>query len=68
MGESLPYDDINFDRNVEVEDILNTPGDIFCGYFVAIDLGYPDEIKEKQEIFHFVLKIKLVLKINLVNT
>ena len=58
MGESLPYDEIKFDRNVELEVSLNTPGDIYFGYFVAIDLRYSDEIKEKIEYFHFVLKIK----------
>ena len=27
MSESLPYDEINSDSNVEIEDILNTPDD-----------------------------------------
>ena len=42
MGESLSYDEINFDRNVELEHILKTPGDNDFGYFVAIDLKCPD--------------------------
>ena len=42
MGEPLPYDEINFDRNVELEVILNTPGDTDFGYFVAIDLKCPE--------------------------
>ena len=42
MGEPLPYDEINFDRNVELEHILKTPGDTDFGYFVAIDLKCPE--------------------------
>ena len=57
MSQYLPYDDIKFDNNVKLEDILNTPDDSEIGYFVECDLKYPDNIKKKQNIFHFVLKI-----------
>ena len=53
MNPYLPYDDIKFDNKVELDDILNTPDDSKIGYFVEVDLKYPDEIKEKQNIFHF---------------
>ena len=47
MSEPLPYDEIKFDKNVELEDVLNTPDDSDIGYFVEADLIYPDNIKEK---------------------
>ena len=46
MSESLPYDEIKLDKNVELEDILKTPDDSDIGYFVECDLKYPDNIKE----------------------
>ena len=53
MSEPLTYDEIKFDNNVELEDILNTPDDIDIGYFVEVDLKYPDNIKEKTKNFPF---------------
>ena len=31
-----------------LEEILNTPGDSDEGYLLAVDLKYPDNIKEKK--------------------
>ena len=45
MSESLTFDEINFIENIILENILSTPDDSDTGYFVEIDLGYPDEIK-----------------------
>ena len=53
MSEPLPYDEIKFDKNVKLEDILNTPDDSDIGYFVEVDLKYPDNIKEKTKNFPF---------------
>ena len=53
MSEPLPYDEIKFDNNVELEEILNTPDDSDIGYFVEADLKYPDNIKEKTRNFPF---------------
>ena len=53
MSEPLPYDEIKFDNNVNLEDILNTPDDSGVGYFVEIDLKYPDSIKYKTRNFPF---------------
>ena len=44
MSEYLPYDEIEFDRNVELEEILNTPDDSDIGYFIEVNLKYPDKI------------------------
>ena len=53
MSEPLPYDEIKFDNNVELEEILNTPDDSDIGYFIETDLKYPDNIKEKTRNFPF---------------
>ena len=53
MSEYLPYDEIEFDRNVRLEDILNTSDDSDIGYFIEVDLKYPDNIKEKTKYFPF---------------
>ena len=47
MSEPMPYDEIKFDNNVELEDILNTPDESDIGYFIEVDLKYSDKIKEK---------------------
>ena len=49
MSESLPYYETKFDRNVKLEKILNTSDDSDIGYFIEVDLKYPDKIKEKTE-------------------
>ena len=53
MGQYLLYDGIKFDRNVKLEDILNTPDDSDLGYFIEVDLNYPDNIKQKIKNFPF---------------
>ena len=53
MSQPLPYDEIKFDVNVELEEILNTPDDSAIGYFVEVDLKWPDNIKEKTKNFPF---------------
>ena len=50
MSQSLPYDKIKLDKNVKLEDILNTPNDSEIGYFIECDLKYPDN-KEKTKNF-----------------
>ena len=53
MSEPLPYDEIKFDKSVKLEDILNTPDDNDIGYFVELDLTYPDNIKKKTKNIPF---------------
>ena len=53
MIQSLLYDEIKFDKNVDLEDILNIPDDSDIGFFTEIDLKYPGEIQEKTEVFPF---------------
>ena len=53
MSEPLPYDEIKFENIVKLEDILNTPDDSDIGYFIEVDLRYPDNIKQKTKHFPF---------------
>ena len=67
MGEPLPYDEIKFDQNINLEDILNTPDDSDIGCFVEADLTYPDIIKEKTKNFPFAPVNKKINPENLNN-
>ena len=53
MSQMLPFDEIKFDQNVKLEDFLNTPDDSGIGYFIEVDLKYPDNIKHKTKNFPF---------------
>ena len=52
MSELLPFDEIKY-NNIKLEDILNTPDDSDIGYFIEIDLKYPDKLKEKTKNLPF---------------
>ena len=61
MGyESLAYDEIKVDKNVEIEYILNTSDVSNVGFFVEVDLKYPDELKEKTKNFSFAPENKRI--------
>ena len=60
MSQPLPYDEIKFDQNIKLEDILNTPDDSDIGYFVQVDLKYPDNIKQKTIYFPFAPENKKI--------
>ena len=59
MSQFLPYDEIEMwhghpDLYMNwLEEILNTPDDNEIGYFLEVDLKYPDDIKEKTKHFPF---------------
>ena len=53
MSEYLPYDEIKFDNNGKLGDIIDTSDDSDIGYFIEVDLKYPDNIKEKTKNFPF---------------
>ena len=59
MCQPLPYDEIKLDKNVKLEDILNTNDDSDIGYFTEVDLKYPDDIKEKTKNFPFAPEKKI---------
>ena len=53
MSQMLPYDEIKFEKDFCLEEILNTSNDNEIGYFLQFDLKYPDNIKEKTKKFPF---------------
>ena len=59
MSQMLPYDEIEIwhghpDKYWNwLEEILNTPDDSEIGYFLEVDLKYPDNIKQKTKYFPF---------------
>ena len=66
MSQMLPYDEIEMwhghtDKYWNwLEEILNTPDDSDIGYFLEVDLMYPDNIKEKTKNFSFCPEIKKI--------
>ena len=38
MSETLPYNETKFDKNVKLEDFVNTPDDSKVGFFIEVDL------------------------------
>ena len=63
----LPYEEIKFDTNVKLEDTLQFPDDSDIGYFIEVDLTYPDNLKEKPKMFHLLLNVKKLFLMFLVN-
>ena len=53
MSQPLLYDETKFNKNVKLENILNTPNDSDIGYFIEIVLKYTDNMKEKTKPFPF---------------
>ena len=49
MSQMLPYDEIKIDENVNLESILSTPDDSDIGYFIEVDIKYPDKMNEKRK-------------------
>ena len=59
MSQPLPYE-IKFDKKVKLEDILNTPHDSNIGYFIEVDLKYPDNMEEKTKNIPFAPETKKI--------
>ena len=61
MSQPLLYVEIKFDKIVKLEKVINTRDDSDIGYFVEVDLIYPDNIKEKTKHFSFAPLNKKIL-------
>ena len=70
MSQPLPYDEIEMwhghpDLHIKwLDEILNTQDDGDIGYFVEVDLRYPENIKEKTKNFPFCPENKIIDKYN----
>ena len=59
MSQLLPYDEMEmWHRHADkylnwLDEILNTPDDSEIGYFLEVDLKYPDNIKQKTKYYPF---------------
>ena len=68
MSQLLPYDEIEMwhgdpDKYWNwLDEISNTPDDADIGYFIEVDLKYPDKIKEKTKNFPFCPENKIIPK------
>jgi hypothetical protein len=47
MVQALPYQDIKFNREITIDDVLETADDAETGYMVEVDLSFPKEIHER---------------------
>ena len=47
MVQSLPFENLQINNNIKIEDILNTDDNSDVGYIVECDLIFPKEIHEK---------------------
>ena len=68
MSESVPYDGKKMWHDhpdfymQKLEEILNTSDDSDIGFFLEVDIKYPDNIKEKTKICPFCPKNKVIPK------
>ena len=66
MSQTLPFDEINFDKNVNLEVLLSTSDESDIGYFIEVDLSYPNIIRQKTEHFRFAPEYKKLILMILV--
>ena len=45
MSQPLPYDEIKLDNIVKLEEILDTPDEIYIDFFIEVDLKNPHKTK-----------------------
>ena len=67
MSQPLPFDENKFDKNVVLQEILNTPDDSDIGYFIEVDLTYPDIIKEKTKHVSIAPENKKIIPDNFID-
>ena len=60
MSQPLLYHEIKFKKAICSNKKLNTPDVSDIGYFIEVDLGYPDIMKDKTKNFPFCPQKKLI--------
>ena len=61
MSQHLPFDETKFEKYFCLDVILKTPDDNEIGYFLEVDLKYPDNKKEKIKNFPFCPENKKII-------
>ena len=61
-SQPLPYEEIKIEKDIRLNEILNTPDDNDIGYFSEVDLSYPYNIKQKTKHFLFCPGNKCISK------
>ena len=59
-SQFLPYDEIKFEKDISLDEILDIPDDNDIGYFLEVDLNYSYILKEKTKTFSFCPEIKKI--------
>ena len=67
MSQPLHSVKLNLKKNNCLNKILNTPDDNDIGYFLEVDMTYPDNMEEKTKNFRFAPVNKKLILIILVN-
>ena len=67
ISQMLPYDEIKFEKDICLGELINTPDDNEIGYFLEVDLKYPDNQRDKTKNFAFGPAKKKVILMILVN-
>ena len=62
ISHPLRYDEIKFERDNCLNEILSTPDDKSIGFFSEVDLSYLYNIRQKTKHFPFCLQIKSISK------
>ena len=60
--QPLPFDEIQFERNVCLRETLNTPDDNDIGYFLEVHLRYSYNIRQKLNQFPFCPESNIIFK------
>ena len=63
MSEYLPYGRFKWLKNIEKFDIMSISGKSSTGYFLEVDLKYPDELHELHNDFPLATEKMLFLVI-----
>ena len=60
ISQSLPYDELKFEKAICLIKILNTPDGNEIGFFLEVDLSYPYNMRQKTKNFPFAPENKSI--------
>ena len=63
MSKYLPYSEFEWLENVDKLDVMSINEKSEIGYFLEVDLEYPDELRDLHNDYHLLQKSLLVLMI-----